>query len=105
MWCCRDQDHVTILLHSELRDQLKALMASAASLASRGTGMRLVHHHKIGTGTHKIGATTIRFNKIRRDDEVGIAVKDRLIARALALQLGNRTGEHQGGINMKFRLQ
>src|SRR2546426_10218820 len=96
------QNEVPIPLLCHAGNQAIALVTPASPLSRVGTGVCLIHNHQFGTGTQELIATSICFDKIGRNNHVGIALKQGLTRTTVSFEPGCSTGEHEFGIEMEL---
>src|SRR5688572_13938120 len=79
------------------------LMRGASTFVGRCAGMCFVNDHEVRTSPQKVMSPSVGLDKIHRDNNEGICVKDGLVGAKIFLQSPSGTGKDKLGIDVEFR--
>jgi hypothetical protein len=80
-------------------------MPATAAIEAVSACVGFVHDHHFRAGPLELGAPALRFDEIRRDDDVRVTLKERFADAAMFFQAVDRRGQRQLGLNMELVAQ
>src|SRR5439155_12459711 len=101
VWRGGDEDEVAMGVGSEPGDEPVSLVAAPATVGV-GAAMRLIHDHEPWAGTQELVPPAFRLDEVCGDDEIGIAVEDRLPHAEPPFQPGGSAGEDGFGLDVEL---
>ena len=96
-----DQDQVPARVVGEAAQQLVALVRPrGADAAGADAGVGLVDDHQLGAGAQEVVAAAVGLDEVGRDDDVRVALEERLADRQAALQPVDRARAARSSASM-----
>src|SRR5262245_53108511 len=80
-------------------------MASCPAIEAVSAGMGFVQDDHFRTDPFELGATALRFDEVRGDDDVRVTVKERFADAAMFFQAVDRRGQYQFGLYVELVAQ